>query len=393
MKKILILNLLVLVLAGILRSDTLSLSLFQNMTDNMFQNANAETEHLSNLSFSIDKSFSRLSLFGIGEYSHLYENSEITYYSVDLGLDYLQPLSAKSALYFSLMGRGYFFNSDYSDYNYLSVNGYIALKSYLSQTSILKSNYTLEYKSYKTSIFDYLSHSFFVSADKYFPSKTTVRAELNWGYKYFFQPYEMVIAEIPVEMPLSGGRGRGKHAGMGNNQTAENAPVFPPQEGGEGIQVFSAGALFAQGIGNKIGINLTGSKQWVLSGENPFDLVEEFYMVENPFHDRFSWSGIQVGSQVSFLLPWNVDLKLNLEYSDKEFPGIESLNLDGEPLGITRIDQRRQLGVKLQKNFARITLFLSYIYAVNRSNDPYYDWEGNYLTVGFVWDHFYGEGK
>jgi hypothetical protein len=138
---------------------------------------------------------------------------------------------------------------------------------------------------------------------------------------------------------------------------------------------------------------LTGSKQWVLSGENPFDFVEEFYMVENPFYDRFSWSGTQIGSQVSFLLPWNMDLKMNLEYSDKSFPGIESLSLDGEPIGVTRNDRRSQLGVKLEKNFAKITLFLSYTYAVNRSNDPYYDWEGNYLTVGFTWDHFYGEGK
>ncbi|MGD9345579.1 MAG: hypothetical protein PVH84_06930 [Candidatus Aminicenantes bacterium] len=394
MKKILIVLLLLLVSTGIVRADTLSLSLFQNVTDNIFQNAYAEPEHMSNLSFFIDKSFSRLSLFGVGEYSHLYENSEITYTNVDLGLDYLQPLSGKSALYFSLAGRGYFFNSDYSDYNYLAVDAHIALKSYLSQTSILKSNYTLEYKSYKTSMFDYLSHSFFVSADKYFPSKTTVRAELNWGYKYFFQPYQTDITEIPVEMPSSqGGRGRGKHSGMGNNQNAMNAPISPQQEGGEGIQVFSAGVLLAQGIGSKIGINLTGSKQWVLSGENPFDFVEEFYMVENPFYDRFSWNGIQIGSQVSFLLPWNMDLKMNVEYSDKKFPGIESLSIDGEPLGFTRNDQRRQLGVKLQKNFAKITLFLSYSYAVNRSNDPYYDWEGNYLSVGFVWDHFYGEGK
>ena len=394
MKKILISYLLTLILAGFVRSDTISLSLFQNMTDNIFQNAYAEPEHMSNLSFSIDKSFARLSLFGYGEYSHLYENAEITYTNVDLGLDYLQPVSAKSALYFSLMGRGYFFKSDYSDYNYLAVNGYIALKSYLSQTSIFKSNYSLEYRSYRTSIFDYLSHSFFVSADKYFPSKTTVRAELNWGYKYFFQPYQTVSTEIPVEMPSYSGRGgRGKHSGMGNKFNAIDAPVSRQGEGGEGIQVFSAGVLLAQGIGSKIGINLTGSKQWVLSGENPFDFVEEFYMVENPSYDRFSWSGVRIGSQVSFLLPWNMDLKMNLEYSDKEFPGIESLSLDGEPLGLTRNDQRSQLGVKLQKNFAKITLFLSYTYAVNRSNDPYYDWEGNYLTVGFIWDHFYGEGK
>jgi hypothetical protein len=394
MKKIFILQLLFLVCAGIVRSDTLSLSLFQNVTDNLFQNTYAEADHLSNLSFSLDKNFERLSLFAFGEYSHLYENSDIAYYSQDLGLDYLQPLGAKSALYFSLTGRGYFYKSDYGDYNYFSVNGHIALKSYLSQTSILKSNYTLEYKGYKTSIFNYVSHSLYVSADKYFPSKTTLKAEMNWGYKYFFEPYQTVETASYVDLPsYQGGKGRGKHAGMGNIYDPPDTPASTQKEGGEGIQILSTGVLIAQGIGDKIGINLTGMKQWILSGENPFDFVEEFYMVENPSYDRFSWSGIQVGSQVSFLLPWNMDMKVNFSYTDKEFPGIESLNLDGEPIGVTRNDQRNQLGVSVKKTFAKVTLFLAYSYVVNSSNDPYYDWKGNYLTVGFTWDHFYGERK
>jgi hypothetical protein len=394
MKKIGFVILMLILSVGVLRPDTLSLSLFQNVTDNLFQNTYAEPDHLSNMSFSIDKNFSRISFFAFGEYSYLFENSDIAYYSQDLGLDYLQPLNDKSALYFSLLGRGYFYKSDYSDYNYFSVNGYIALKSYLSQTSILKSSYTFEYKSYRTSIFDFLSHSLFISADKYFPSKTTLKAEMNWGYKYFFQSYQTIIAEAPVEMPsFQAGKGRGKHAGMGNNQNMIDTPVSAQQDGGEGIQVFSASVLLAQGIGNNIGINLTGMKQWVLSGENPFDFVEEFYMVENPSYDRFSWSGIQIGSQVSFLIPWNTEMKVDFKYTDKEFPGIESLNLDGEPIGVTRNDQRSQWGVRVQKNFARITLFLAYSYVVNRSNDPYYDWKGNYLTVGFTWDYFYGERK
>jgi hypothetical protein len=394
MKKIGFVILMLMLPVGVLLPDTLSLSFFQNVTDNLFQNTCAEPDHLSNMSFSIDKNFSRLSLFSFGEYSYLFENSDISYYSQDLGLDYLQPLNDKSALYFSLLGRGYFYRSDYNDYNYFSVNGYIALKSYLSQTSILKSSYTFEYKSYRTSIFDFLSHSLFISADKYFPSKTTIKAEMSWGYKYFFEPYQTVNTEAPVEMPsFQGGKGRGKHSGMGNVYDTPDAPISTQREGGEGIQVFSAGVLLAQGIGNNIGINLTGMKQWVLSGENPFDFVEEFYMVENPSYDRFSWSGIQIGSQVSFLIPWNAEMKVDFKYTDKEFPGIESLNLDGESLGVTRNDQRSQFGVRVQKNFASLTLLLSYSCVVNRSNDPYYDWKGNYLTVGFFWDHFYGEGK
>ena len=86
-------------------------------------------------------------------------------------------------------------------------------------------------------------------------------------------------------------------------------------------------------------------------------------------------------------------MKVEFTFTDKEFPGIESLNLDGEPIGVTRNDQRSQWGVSVKKTFAKITLFLTYSYVVNSSNDPYYDWKGNYLSVGFTWDHFYGEQK
>jgi hypothetical protein len=394
MKKIMISHLLILLLAGLLCSDTLTLSLVQNVTDNLFQNMYPEADHLSNLSLSVDKNFSRLSLFAAGNYSYLFENSDITYYSLDLGLDYLQPLNEKTALYFSLTGRGNFYMSDYSDYNYLALNGFFALKSYLSQASILKSSYTLEYRNYQMSVFNYMSHSLFASIDRYLPSKTTLKAQLDWGFKYFFQPYPSTAPDAPGAVPsFQGGKGRGKHSGMGGDNETPDMSASGQKEGGEGIQVFSTSVLLAQGIGDKIGVNITALKQWVLSGENPFDFVEEFYMVENPSYDRFSWGGIQIGSQVSFLLPWDLELKTDFAYSDKDFPGIESLNLDGESLGVTRQDKRSQWGMSVKKTFARITLFLSYTYVDNRSNDPYYDWQGNYFSVGFTWDHFYGGEK
>jgi hypothetical protein len=109
-------------------------------------------------------------------------------------------------------------------------------------------------------------------------------------------------------------------------------------------------------------------------------------MVENPSYDRFSWEGYQMGSQLILLIPWNIQLKLGYTVSQKEFPGIESLDLEGNLLGIMRKDNRRQIEVRAEKNFPRFSVFASYFYVHNRSNDPYFDWNGHFLALGVEWD-------
>jgi len=385
MKKFIHFILSILLLGCYLSADTLSLSLVQNMTDNLFQNRYSEADQVSNLSFTLDKNLSSFSLFAAGDYSYLFENSHVTYYSLDLGMDYLHAIGDKTALYVSLTGSGTFYKEDYGDFNYVNMNAFTALKSYVSQTSILKSNYSFVYRKYRASLFDYWSHALFLSIDKYFQSRTTLKGELNWGYKYFMHPYQEEIIDIEPGMPaFQRGMGKGKQSG---------SPTPPPQlmePGGEGIQIASLSALLAQGLGNKVGLNITATRQWVISGQNPFDSVHEFYLVENPSYDRFSWEGYELGSQLTVLMPWTANLKIGYTYANKMFPGIESYNLEEEPLGITRRDRRGRIDVSLEKDFASISVFLTYAFVDNRSNDPFFDWNGHFFSLGFAWNHFYG---
>jgi hypothetical protein len=131
----------------------------------------------------------------------------------------------------------------------------------------------------------------------------------------------------------------------------------------------------------------------VISGQNPFDSVQEFYLVENPSYDRFSWEGYELGTQLTAVMPWMINLKIGYTHADKMFPGIESFNLDGKPLGIVREDRRGRFDVSLEKNFAQISIFLSYAFVDNRSNDPFFDWNGHFFSLGFSWNHFYGGKK
>jgi len=380
---------LTLILSSALLADSFSLSFSQNMTNNLFQNRYAEKDHLSTISFYLDKTLNKFSLYAEGSYSYLFENPNLTFYVQDAGIDYLYPLNEKSAFYFSLAGHGAFYRSDYSDFNYLSANFFAAFKSYLSQTSIFKSNYSFEYKNYRDSVYDFLSNALMLSFDKYFQTKTTLKGEIDWGYKYFLHPYIYEEkAVIDGHRYFMGGRGRGNPSGQGQYQYQTLT-----QTAGQGIQVFSLSGLIAQGLGNSVGLRLSGMWQWVISGQNPFSFIEEFYAVENPSYDRFSWDGFQLGSQLTFLLPWNIQTKLGYTVSQKEFPGIESLDLEGNPLGVTRKDKRNQIEARMEKNFSRFSVILSYSYISNSSNDLYFDWNGHFLSLGIEWNIPLGVGQ
>jgi hypothetical protein len=363
-----------------LKADTFSLAFFQNRTDNIFQNAYPENDQLSSINFYLDKDFSKISLFTEGNYVYAHQHPSISYSYLDAGLDYLYPTSEKSAFYFALIGQGTYYRLDYEDFNYLSLNFLGVFKNYLSPTSIFKMNYILEYKHYGNSLFDFISHSLDASFDAYFQTRTTIKAELGWGYKYYLNPDSSEGELIEESHGFRGGRGDI----IFNPSTADD---------GQAIQIAAVKGLIAQGIGSRVGLNISGMWQWTLSGENPFSSAVEFYMVENPSYDRFSWQGYQIGSELTMLIPWNIELKIGYTRYEKEFPGIESLDLEGNPLGVTRQDTRGQFEARLEKNFSNISLFLSYLRIDNQSNDPLFDWQGNFLSAGLEWNVFFGVKK
>ena len=399
MKKLILPLALTLLFSGGLQADTLSLFFNQSATDNLFQSSFPESDYLSNLGFSLDKNLHGTSLFAQGGLAYLYENPDLTYYTQDVGLDHVWVLTEKSGLYASLTGRGTFYRSEYKDFNYLAGNAFAAYKTYLSPTSILKAEYALTMRDYSSSQFDFLSQSLDISWDKFFQSRTTLKAGLSWGYKYYLHPYAEYsgdsssgIEDIPN--PGSGmgpGMGWGRHGGM--TYIPGTQPLPTENGSGQGLQTLTFRTLLAQGLSDAIGIRFTGSRQWPISGKNPFSQIWEFYAVENPFYDRFSWEGYEIGVQVTALIPWDVQLKLGFDHSQKNFPGIEVLDAEGLTTGIMREDTRALWQARIEKNFSRFSLFLTYNLVNNRSNDPLFDWQGNFLALGIEWNLFFGENQ
>ncbi len=378
------------------RAENLTLSIYQNSTNNLFQTSYPEKDRITSLAFSFSKSFRPLSFFTEGGYSHLYENTFVSFYAQDVGLDFVQALGGKTALYLAIKGGPTLYRSDFSDLNHVSLGGIAALKSYVSDSSILKLNYTLDFRKYRWSLFDYLSHLVNVSIDKYFATRTTFRAEGNWGYKRFPHPTAIDAAadEADPTSPYPGGKGyrggwgRGSGGGSGGATTLPEA-IGPPAV----IQIASVSGLIAQGIGDRVGLQISGLGQWMLSGRNPFGSVDEFYLIENPTSDIFSWNGHGLTGQLTVNAPWDMEVKINYTRLFKEFPGIEAMNLDGRSIGARRKDRRNQWDARLEKNFSRLTLFLSYSHVDNHSNDALFQWRGDFLSAGFEWNLNWGRDQ
>lgn len=367
-----------------LGADSLSLGFFHGATNNLFQNRYQESEQISTFDFSLDKTLSSFSLFTEGRYAHLYRYSGLAAYSQNLGLDYLAVLNPNTALYISGTGRGILYGSDYRDFNYFALTGVVALKSYLTETSVLRGSYSLERKMFRESQYDFFSHQLLLSLDKYFPSRTTLKAEAVWGRKSF-SSLSVQTEDPGAGEPVSRGKGWG-----GNGKTPAYLPPTSQEAPEDTLQILSMGGLIAQGFGNRVGLSLTGLKQWVISGRNPFVFIEEYYMVENPSYDKYSWAGYQLSGEATFLIPGDIEFKIRYTVYDKEFPGIDSYDLEGLSLGETRRDRKREFDVRVEKDFARFSIFLDFAHVLNDSTDPLFDWNGNFASLGVKWNLFFG---
>ncbi|MGZ5478735.1 MAG: hypothetical protein ACXWGZ_04005 [Candidatus Aminicenantales bacterium] len=383
---------------------TVYMTFNQHATQNLFQTRDAVSDRISGFSLAIDQDLSALSLLARVEYSAFQETSGLSSFAADIGLDYLAPSGRKSAFYFAAGGAGQFYRQTYGSFSSLGANLLGAFKTYLAPSSILKLHWQGQYSVYRDSLFDFLSHKVSLSIDKYFPSQTTLKADAEWGYKYFLHPFlpELTLEPAVSESmtALTGGSGTGGPAETGLGGSAAGAgwggqhyqggegfvPRYSSSGGGAGIGHVSVSLLAAQGIGDVVGLSVSALRQWTVAGQNPFVSVEEFYFVQNPSADSFSWEGDQLTGRISLNIPWDITLKTGYTYSDKTYPGVESMSLDGVPLGLVRNDRRHLLEARLQKDFRRLSVFVAYSYVDNTSTDPLFVWKSHFITGGFEWN-------
>jgi hypothetical protein len=364
-------------------AQSFTLSYNHHATENLFQTSDAVSDQISSFSVFAGRDSAGLSLLAQADYSIFHRNPELGFGSLEAGLDFLKPSGEKSAFYLAAAMSGSFFRSDYSAFSSLSFDLIGAFKTYLAPTSILKIQWRGDYWNYRDPLFDFLSQVASLSLDKYFQTRTTIKAEASWKFKYFLHPYLNAPPEpLPELLGTRMGEGGGGPQYRGGSGFI---PIYRAGGGGAGIHNGSLALLLAQGLGDRLGLSVSGLRQWNLSGQNPFRSIEEFYFVRNPSSDDFSWKGWAASSQLTLVFPGDIGLKIGYNYTDKAFPGIEVLSPEGEPTGIPRTDRRHLFEGRIEKDFPRFTVFLAYSRIDNRSNDPLFSWRSPSFMGGIEW--------
>lgn len=410
--------LLIFFLAGPALASTVQFSLIHNATSNIFQSYQPLSDQLTSASLDFSGDSGSISLYGNFGLSYLYKYSGLSSFSGKMGADYLAPVGTKSAFYFALEGEAFLFRSLYADFNHGTARLLANFKSYLTAATILRIDTITQLKNYKYSIFDYFSENLSISLDRYFSSRTTFKIEAGYGYKLYFHPGVITITEETgtlVEassnfgslnnlglsglsslsstqaLALQGGPGDhgnpGKNYEMGGSYSIRGIPYQTVYyTGKKSLQIFTLSGLIAQGLGDHLGLSLGALKQWYLRGENPFASSDELFMVENPTYDQFSWEGYSLRAKLTTEISGNLHGEFEYDYFSRNFPGITSLDLDGNSLGITREDKRHQFNARIQLELRRVTFFVNYAYINNTSNDPWFTWKGNVISGGLIWN-------
>ncbi|HSA95482.1 MAG TPA: hypothetical protein VLJ16_05495 [Acidobacteriota bacterium] len=385
------------------QGGTVTLSFNQHATQNLFQTREAVADQISSFSLAFDHDISAFSLLANVEYSAFHQTAGLDFFGADLGLDYLVPSGSRSAFYFAAGGAGAFYSQAYAGFSTLGVSLIGAFKTYVAPSSILKLQWQGNYASYADRLFDHVSQVALLSIDRYFPTRTTLKADVEYGSKRFLHPFVTETGGLaspetagPVLMASGGrgggvgygsGSGSGSGSGWGGRQYQSGYGFIPRAgSGGQSIGHASASILVAQGVGDILGLSASALRQWIVSGENPFLSIEEFYLVSNPSADSFSWDGHQITGRITLNLPWSVELRTGCTYSDRTYPGVDSMGLDGLPLGIVRSDTRRLIEARLEKSFRRLSVFIAYAHIANDSSDPLFAWRSGYITGGFQWN-------
>ncbi|MGC8892107.1 MAG: hypothetical protein ACP5P6_05835 [Candidatus Saccharicenans sp.] len=426
--KLMIINLLIAIFSfSPALATTFQFSLAHNSTNNIFQSYQPVSDQITTAGLSFGGDSSSVTLYGNLDLNYLYRYSELSSFDGKLGADYLVPIGQKSAFYFALEGEAVIFRSLYDYFNNGTGRFIANFKGYLSGSTIFRIDTISQYKNYKYGIFDNLSENVSMSLNQYFSSRTTIKIEANYGYKYYLHPGLISTTGTTSTSALTGsgtyslgsyslfenlsslgaineimnqgsiiassmgqqGMGRGNPKDNYKNGGKYSISGVPYQTvyytGGKSIQIMALSGLISQGLGDHLEASFSGTKQWYLKGENPFSSSDEIFMVENPTYDQFSWQGYALKAKLAAELSDKLHSEFQYDYFSKEFPGITSLDLSGNSLGITRQDTRHQFTASLELNLSRVSFFVNYYYIKNSSNDPWYTWNGSIISGGLTW--------
>lgn len=262
---------------------------------------------------------------------------------------------------------------------------------HFSQRSPLQAGYQFRHRNYwNLPELTYSEQLVFLTIKRFFPTRTTVISELNWGHKAF--AHGAAADKMIVNTNPNSSKGRGYHHGPQKPMFHSDSTVTAYNLTAAAAELWRLSLLLAQSVFPTTGMSLQYQQQLAPSHNNRYLLGVDYFYYPNDdlFDDPYSFESHEWEATLTQLLPWSFSLKLRAYRIEKNyFYSTTSDSVTTAPISLTQRQDRQQgLGITLMqrgslKHLAKgLTVYISVNYLSNHSNDPYFDYRGYYIDAG-----------
>ena len=312
------------------------------------------------------------------------ERSQIEYYYLGNGSIFAQSGTRSftthrlGVVYFRQIGEGrnrlfasgsFSFRKDrsyYDVYDYIGGQGAVNGKWYIQRTVMLRLGYRLRLRNYwNLDQYSYAEHDLSTRVSKFLPTRTTLRAEIGYGYKNHRNSTQ-------------------KTAGFGTfQQGRRRTPIVITEPGvpdeGQFVLAFQA----AQSLAANTGLSLWYQRRLNAPSERDGLYGEDlgYSDDEGLFDDRYDYDGYEWSARLTQQLPGRSRLVFEGGYETRRYDRRLALNVWNQAIasGAFRSDRTTFGSVFFEMPLAtRVDAGIWYVYERNRSNDLYYDYSGRH---------------
>ena len=147
-------------------------------SDNIFMNASAVTDYVSQLQTDLNVSLKKINLYLDASAALYLENPAFNSFNIEPGIEFLYPLKGRNSLYLGLAYNVLNYKELYIDFNYTGPQFQANVKFYTSPKALLKAGYLFQSRNYANyESFDFSNHNLFMEFQRFFKSKSLGDAE------------------------------------------------------------------------------------------------------------------------------------------------------------------------------------------------------------------------
>lgn len=343
-------------------------------SDNIYWNVNQVGDTILSPGLGIEYASGPWNFFLAADAKLYGQNDFLNSSMLSGGFSLIQVLSPRTSLFVSPDISLTRYKSELSFLDTASPGVVLGIKHALSSRLFSRLGLVLRYSDYLyEDSYDRTRLGAFLEGSAFLPSQTTLRLTAGLNSLHFPHLLAPVI-----------------EADGGEIQPFLRSPAYREGPGSQPARIDLTipqpflTARIAQGIGYRTGI---AAEFMVRRNGRQLQGIQALAASEwalEQTDDDFFWQGwrFSLGFKTEAVL--SLEISLDLAWVDKEYPGIEALDLDGVPVQplAFRADTLKQAALRAAKRFGAMELSLSAVLRDNASNDLYFQYDFYTISAG-----------